>query len=135
MQKAAFSIINYQFDKVQIDLSNHNSKDLSISFDTSGTYFNENQNFELRFIVKVSQKNDVNPFVLVSCKGTFKFENIDNFESIPEFFYRNSIAILFPYVRAYLSLITTQANVPGIILPTLNLSNLETDLKKNTNQI
>ena len=135
MQKAAFSIINYQFDKVSIDLSNHSSKDLSLSFDTSGIYFNENQNFELRFVVKVAQNADENPFAEISCKGTFKFENIESFENIPEFFYRNSIAILFPYVRAYLSLVTTQANVPGIILPTLNLSNLETELKKNTTQI
>jgi preprotein translocase subunit SecB len=135
MQKAAFSIINYQFDKVSIDLNNHNSKDLSLSFDTSGIYFNENQNFELRFVVKVAQNTDENPFAVISCKGTFKFENIDSFDNIPEFFYRNSIAILFPYVRAYLSLVTTQANVPGIILPTLNLSNLESELKKNTTQI
>lgn len=134
MQKAAFSIINYQFDKVLIDLSNHNSKDLSLSFDTSGVYFNENQNFELRFVVKVAKSAEESPFAEISCKGTFKFENIDNFENIPEFFYRNSIAILFPYVRAYLSLVTTQANVPGIILPTLNLSNLETNLKQNTIQ-
>ena len=135
MQKAAFSIINYQFDKVSIDLNNHNSKDLSLSFDTSGIYFNENQNFELRFVVKVAQNTAEKPFAEISCKGTFKFENIDSFDNIPEFFYRNSIAILFPYVRAYLSLVTTQANVPGIILPTLNLSNLETELKKNTTQI
>ncbi len=135
MQKAAFSIINYQFDKVSIDLSNHNNKDLSLSFDTSGIYFNENQNFELRFVVKVAQNADEKSFAEISCKGTFKFENIESFENIPEFFYRNSIAILFPYVRAYLSLVTTQANVPGIILPTLNLSNLEAELKKNTTQI
>jgi preprotein translocase subunit SecB len=135
MQKAAFSITNYQFDKVIIDLSNHKSNDLSLSFDTSGVFFKENQNFELRFVVKVFQNAEEISFAEVSCKGTFKFENIESFENIPEFFYRNSIAILFPYVRAYLSLVTTQANVPGIILPTLNLSNLETELKKNTTQI
>ena len=38
MQKAAFSIINYQFDKVSIDLSNHNNKDLSLSFDGGGDH-------------------------------------------------------------------------------------------------
>ena len=135
MKKAAFSIINYQFDKVFIDLNNHSSNDLTLSFDTSGTYFSETKTFELRFRVKVTQKIEQNPFTEISCKGTFKFEDLDGFDAIPEFFYRNSIAILFPYVRAYLSLVTTQANVPGIILPTLNLSNLETELKRNTTQI
>ena len=86
----------------------------------------------MQFVINVSNKESENPFVEISCKGIFKFENVSTFEEIPEFFYRNSIAILFPYVRAYLSLVTTQANVPGIILPTLNLSNLETELKSNT---
>lgn len=132
MQKAAFSIINYQFDRVQIDLNNHKSKDFSLTFDTKGLYDNENSNFELQFVVNVSNNGAENPFVEISCKGNFKFDNVSSFEEIPDFFYRNSIAILFPYVRAYLSLVTTQANVPGIILPTLNLSNLETQLKSNT---
>ncbi|TAE38397.1 MAG: hypothetical protein EAY66_04210 [Sphingobacteriales bacterium] len=132
MQKAAFSIINYQFDRVQIDLNNHKSKDLALAFKTKGLYDNENSTFELHFVVNISNKVVENSFVEISCKGNFKFENVSSFEEIPDFFYRNSIAILFPYVRAYLSLVTTQANVPGIILPTLNLSNLETELKSNT---
>jgi preprotein translocase subunit SecB len=132
MQKAAFSIINYQFDRVQIDLNNHKSKDLALAFETKGLYDNEKSTFELQFVVNVSNNVAENPFVEISCKGNFKFENVSSFEEIPDFFFRNSIAILFPYVRAYLSLVTTQANVPGIILPTLNLSNLETELKSNT---
>ena len=86
------------------------------------------------FTVKVSNENQSSPFVEVSCKGVFKFEEVNNFDEIPDFFYRNSIAILFPYLRAYVSMVTTQANVPGIILPTLNLSHLEHDLKSNTLQ-
>lgn len=135
MQKAAFSIINYQFEKVNIDLSNHSSSELSLKFDTHGLYENTNKVFEVTFLVSIFNAENVDtPFVSVQCRGIFQFENIDSFEDIPEFFYRNSIAILFPYVRAYISLVTTQANVPGIILPTYNLSSLEEDLRKNTIQ-
>ncbi len=135
MQRAAFSIINYHFDKVLIDLSNHKSNELSLSFSTTGIYFNESSQYELSFVVDVFNKNEEQkPFASIRCKGLFSFDNVSSFEEIPDFFYKNSIAILFPYVRAYLSLVTTQANVPGIILPTLNLSNLESDLRKNTTQ-
>jgi preprotein translocase subunit SecB len=132
MQKAVFSIINYQFDRVQIDLNNHKNNDLVIGFKPQGLYNAENSTFELQFVVNVLNKEVEIPFVEISCKGNFKFENVSSFEEIPEFFYRNSIAILFPYVRAYLSLVTTQANVPGIILPTYNLTSLENDLRANT---
>ena len=36
MQKAAFSIEKYIFDKVNIDLENYVSKDISLAFDTKG---------------------------------------------------------------------------------------------------
>lgn len=133
MQNASFSIVNYQFDKVSIDLTNHKNANLSTFFDTSGIFVSENSIYELTFLVKVFNNEDKeNPFISVRCKGVFKFENVSTLEQIPDFFYRNCIAILFPYVRAYISLVTTQANVPGIILPTYNLSNLEEGLRKNT---
>jgi len=72
--------------------------------------------------------------VRINCKGLFEFKNVQTIEDIPDFFYKNSIAILFPYVRAYISLVTTQANVPGIILPTHNLSSLEEKLRNNTTE-
>ena len=133
MQNASFSIVNYQFDKVSIDLTNHKNANLSTFFDTSGIFISENSIYELTFLVKVFNNEDKeNPFISVRCKGVFKFENVSTLDQIPDFFYRNCIAILFPYVRAYISLVTTQANVPGIILPTYNLSNLEEGLRKNT---
>jgi len=136
MQKAAFSIEKYVFNKVDIDLDNHISKDVSLNFETAGTYLSENSEYELTFSVTTfnEEKTIDKPFLYVQCKGLFKFQNVSNFEEIPDYFYRNCIAILFPYLRAYISVVTTQANVPGIILPTLNLSSLEAELRKNTNQ-
>lgn len=131
MQKAAFLIENYLFDQVEINLENYQSGKLKIDFNPSGIFDASEKSFYLTFEVKVKDEND-NQFVRVRCKGIFKFDKVSSFEDMPEFFYRNSIAILFPYVRAYISLVTTQANVPGIILPTLNLSGLEQELKQNT---
>ena len=132
---AAFSIVNYLFDKVNIDLENHQTDELDLSFETKGVFTEESKSFELIFTVQILNNQESKPFINVRCKGFFKFDNVNTFEEIPDFFYRNSIAILFPYVRAYLSLVTTQANVPGIILPTMNLSNLEDVLRKNTIQL
>lgn len=136
MQKAAFSLIKYQFDKVNINLSNHLSNEISLVFDTKGVYEQKKSTFQLIFSIKAFNENNIeNPFVEVECKGEYKFEEVASFDEIPNYFFGNCIAILFPYVRAYVSMITTQANVPGIILPTLNLSSLEDALKLNTTQI
>jgi preprotein translocase subunit SecB len=133
MEKAAFSIDNYMFDFVHIDLLNKKGNELSISFDTKGFYYEKNSKYDLIFKVNVfSEGNKKDAFISIRCVGTFVFENVSKIEEIPTFFYRNSIAILFPYVRAYISLVTTQANFKGVILPTLNLSGLEDDLRTNT---
>ena len=134
MHAAAFKLENYLFDKIKIDLENHKSKELGLNFLTSGIFFNDTKKFELIFHVSVFNEDKDNTFAEIRCKGTFTFENVNEFDDIPDFFYRNCIAILFPYVRSYLSLVTTQANVPGIILPTLNLSGLEIELRRNTTQ-
>ena len=135
MQKAAFSIENYIFDQVEIDLEKYNNKeDLKIDFQPTGFYDGHKKIFEIIFEVKVYEEGEDRSFVRIRCKGMFSFLNISSFEDIPKFFYANSIAILFPYIRAYISLVTTQANVPGIILPTLNLSKLEDRLRNNTSQ-
>jgi preprotein translocase subunit SecB len=134
MQPAAFSLENYQFDKVKIDLDNHKSQDLNLGFDTKGVFIKKDKKFELIFNVTINHSGNDNPFVEIRCKGLFSFENVSKIEDVPDFFYRNSIAILFPYVRSYLSLVTTQANVPGVILPTLNLSGLEIELRRNSTQ-
>ncbi|MCF8362898.1 MAG: protein-export chaperone SecB [Prolixibacteraceae bacterium] len=136
MQKAAFSIEKYVFDKVNIDLNNNISKDISLEFDTKGAFKRKDSEYELTFSVKAfnEEKTIDNPFLFIQCLGIFKFQNVTSFDEIPDFFYRNCIAILFPYLRAYVSLVTTQANVPGIILPTLNLSSLESELRKKTTQ-
>jgi preprotein translocase subunit SecB len=68
----------------------------------------------------------------VTCIASFSFDYRLPIESIPEYFYPNSLAIVFPYVRAFVSTLSLQANVHPIILPTVNLMGLTEQLKKNT---
>lgn len=56
-------------------------------------------------------------------------------EEIPTFFYPNSLAILFPYVRAFVSTLSLQANVRPVMLPTINLMGLTDRLRAQTIQI
>lgn len=135
MNKAAFSIVGYQFNQVTLNYTNFNKEDMQVGFMPSGIYDEDKSEYELQFVTAVFNKEEnENPFLSINCIATFKFEEQTNQIDIPDFFYTNAIAILFPYVRAYASLITTQANVPGLILPTLNLSDLADDLKKETSK-
>jgi len=129
---ASFSITNYVFDKINIDLSKKGNDKLSLNFAPAGMFDEQTAIYELTFNTEIKSEDKNKPFILIRCKGLFRFQDINSFSEIPDFFYNNSIAILFPYLRSYISLVTTQANIPGIILPTLNLSSLGKDLKENS---
>jgi preprotein translocase subunit SecB len=136
-KRASFSIEKYYFNEVHINMNQRTSDDLFVDFNPSGEFIESEKKYALTFIFSAfsSKEKDTTPFVQVECIGVFKFQDIKSIDDVPEFFYRNSIAILFPYMRAYVSMVTNQANIPQIMLPTLNLSALEKPLKENTKVI
>lgn len=135
VNKASFSIENYVFDKVFIDLDNKNGEEVSLDFDPSGVFCKDKSTYELTFNFKTYSKDKEVPFVHIRCTGVFKFQNVKSLEEIPSYFYMNSIALLFPYLRAFISIVTIQANIVPLILPTLNLTSLATPLKEKTKEI
>ena len=112
-------------------------EELSIKFIPSGLFDKNKSCFYLsfKFLVFTEKEEDTNPYLSIRCMGTFKFENKIEFSDIPDYFYNNSLAILFPYLRAYVSLITNQSNLPPVILPTLNLQSLFSPLKENSEEL
>lgn len=135
MEKASFSFKNYRFEKALIDLKDL-SMDSSVDFQflPKGIYNEDTGVFclYLNFIANADNGNNKKEIINIECYAEFEFNAALSLEEIPSYFYPNSIAILFPYVRSFISTITLQANMPAVILPTMNLTNLQNKLKENT---
>lgn len=135
IKTASFSIEQYYFDQVHIDMNVYKGDKMDIDFQPFGVFYEKEKKFKLSFVFSaysIGHKEEEMPFARIKCVGIFQLMDVETLKDIPEFFYRNSIAILFPYLRAYVSIVTVQANIKPIILPTLNLSSLEKPLKENT---
>ena len=132
MEKATFKFDSYHFTKAFIDFEIPTKSELSISFSPKGEYNVSKGRYVLIFDVVVKPVDTNKNVVDVTCIASFSFDNRLSIESIPEYFYPNSLAIVFPYVRAFVSTLSLQANVHPIILPTVNLMGLTEQLKKNT---
>lgn len=130
--EAAFSLEHYLFDKVYINLENYNNNEYRIDFTPSGIFNKQDKTYTLQFGFASTCEDKVDAFVEINCVGLFKFKEIEKIEDIPPYFYRNSIAILFPFLRGFVSMVTIQANVPPILLPTMNLTSLEKPLAAST---
>lgn len=136
MEQAVFSLKDYKFDKVELNFSDLKNGDLKLDIEPSGLFVGKDKSFVLTFVFKaivVDDKSlDEKTVVNIRCVAVFDFKNVNSFNNIPQYFYSNSIAILFPYIRAFVSTVTLQANIPPMIIPTMNLSSLKTELEKNT---
>ena len=132
MEKAAFKLDNYHFTKASLDFNIPNDAELNISFNPKGVFYVKEARYDLVFDVTVDWSETGTEVVKVSCEASFSFGNKVSIEDIPDYFYPNSLAIVFPYVRAFVSTISLQANVQPVVLPTVNLMGLTEKLKEQT---
>ena len=122
----------YHFTKASLDFNIPNDAELNISFNPKGVFYVKEARYDLVFDVTVDCSETGTEVVKVSCEASFSFGNKVSIEDIPDYFYPNSLAIVFPYVRAFVSTISLQANVQPVVLPTVNLMGLTEKLKEQT---
>ncbi len=128
---ATFQLVEYRFPTFTFNStvsteSKENSLRLELS--ASGNYTPVSRLFTVRIDLQLSSNEE--SVIQLRCEATFRFTS--ELAAIPEYFYANSIAIVYPYIRAFCSLMTTQSNNTHIILPVLNLTQLGEELKQNT---
>ena len=135
MDNVAFRLVRYWFKEAQFHFSNvPGEKKVNIDFQPSGVYQKDKGIYNLTFVFVAWEDNKPQEdfAVKVKCNAEFQFNGAIGIDEIPAFFYPNSIAIVFPYVRAFVSTLTLQANVQPMLLPTINLSSLQETLRRNT---
>jgi preprotein translocase subunit SecB len=138
VSKAAFSLEDIYFQNFSFACSSENrAPKVVLDFWPTGKFSSGQSLFELTLDFNAFDKNDkggMQAKPIVSCKfiALFKFIEINQLEDIPSYFYKNSTAIVYPFLRSFVSTLTLQAGWNIMMLPLLNLSILEDDLKRNT---
>lgn len=130
---ATFTLKSYRFLQVSMDMETQEAATLSVSFDPCGEYSKSTGEYKLRLITRVSSEEK--EFISTTLHVVFGFIEPIELSEIPDYFYPNCMAIVFPYVRSFLSTLSLQANVPPIILPIINFSDLQGVLKRNTKEV
>jgi preprotein translocase subunit SecB len=129
MENSGFQFKGFLIKKSLIAINSTEDLDLSIKFNPTGLLDKKNATFKLLLDIIISEKNnELN--IEVSSEGTFSYNDLSD-EKLNSFLYLNAPAILFPYLRAYITSLTALSGVSPIVLPTLNLSGLKNDLEKN----
>lgn len=132
--KVTRSIFNFIKD---FDIDNSD-----IAFDVKGTIDRENNIFYLflGFVLKNNENeeelNEENVHFIVESIGEFEFDSDISAEDLSKYFLTNSTAIMFPYIRSYITTLTSNSGFgKPIILPTMNLTSLKEKLEANISEI
>ena len=116
-------------EKIEITESTFRKKDFSLDELELGVRVEHSvenigeDEYEIVLNTTVSDENE-NIYVNVKGKAMFRTQqkNMDMLE-------KNTIAIIFPYIRSYISIITTQPGMPPIVLPAMNIIAMVNDQK------
>ena len=134
--RAAFYLKDFEIPEFNfLSIGSLDNDEVAIGFKPSGKFSKKEMVFYLTLNFKLFDKSTENDYIKAKVIGYFGFENVESFDDIPSFFYKNSIAILYPYLRSFVSSVTLQANIKNVILPTMNLSSLEPELKNSSKEV
>lgn len=125
--KSKLRFIDYIVNNIEFknNMEFDNSKEVKIEFDIdSEIEFVDDKKFMLGLEIELFKNPEENnyPFSFkAEIIGTFEIDSDDENEkkNLAE---KNSVAILFPYVRALISTFTSASNVEPVILPPINVA-------------
>lgn len=127
VEKARFRFVEYLFKETSIKLTGEDiSDDVEFGIEPNGIFEEDNKMFILTLNVLVKDKKS-SLEVKMTVTGKFEYETNDKQELVPYLGF-NAPAIMFPYIRAYITNITALGGMSPIILPTLNMESVGKEL-------
>jgi preprotein translocase subunit SecB len=122
MKNSEFRFLGYRISKIECNISDtFGSEKENIKQEINiENNFNENK-FFVEVVLNITIKSDSDNFYFfLKIKGGFQAETGMNEDQFKILSAQNAPAILFPFARAIITNYTAQANIPPIILPTVN---------------
>lgn len=130
-----FKFNNFKIEELRLNNRfEFNSEGIHHQFDVSGSFDQLNKFFHVHlFFTEIIDIEGIETEkIFLELSGEFEFRDEVTMDEIPDFFWANSIAIMYPYLRSFVSLVTMQSSDHTLILPLINLSKLGPKLKEKT---
>ena len=127
MDDSNFQFKGFSIKKSLMEINGEtNEENLSVKFKAGGVLNKKEENFLLQLeIILDGETVNIN----IVSEGYFVYENMEE-DLLSGFLFLNAPAILFPYLRAYISTLTNLSGIAPLTLPTLNLTSLRPQLEE-----
>ena len=112
------------FDKIEFErIGFKNTKELKFELQVQiGS--DENNTYKVTLVLKGTKQDEYN--IVISLSGFCEVESQENLESkmIQDLINKNAVAILMPYLRSELTLLTAQPDTDSVVLPPFNINKM-----------
>lgn len=130
-ENATIQFLNFTVKESHIVFNKIADFKIDINFNPKGTVLKSLNQFILQLTVDIKDIEG-NFTINLLVESIFSYPVDADIKSyVDSLFITNAPAIIFPYVRAYISSLTALSGMPTLVLPTLNLSQVGTALKGN----
>lgn len=134
-QPAKIQFINFLVNESHIVFKEPGEQKISVGFLPSGVIFKELNQFHLELSVNIQDETD-KFYINLKTTSVFEYPEDADLEAYKNsYFITNAPAIVFPYLRAYISSLTALSGMPTLTLPTLNLSEMGERLKESIQSV
>lgn len=131
-KKSIFQFNRFKVIKSLIEIKGKGSEELNLEIEPKSVLNNNENIFNLEMKVNiVDETGNINIEIIV--EGEYNIMERD--ENLKSFLFTNAPAIMFPYVRAYITSLTALSGITTITLPTMNLLGLKEKLAENFMEI
>lgn len=137
--RSSLTLLNVYTENVAFnrkDSYNKDKLDLEVKIASSIGIAENNDLYKVLISLEIEDNRNKSLYIKVDTCGIFSFESDEKLKSKDKsvFLEKNSLAILFPYARSFITNITSQSGVEPIILPAINISAMVDKNNKQSNQ-
>lgn len=119
------SILNLQklvFDRIEFDRKGFkNTQELKFELQVQ-IGLDENDIYKVTLVLNGTKQDEYN--VVISLSGFFKFEGQVEDKLGQNLINKNAVAIMMPYLRSELTLLTAQLDTDSVVLPPFNINKM-----------
>lgn len=131
VEKSGFQLRKFKILRSLIELNEEDSdEEATIRFSPKGYIHRKESTFIMDLRINIESKSTMK--IDITARAKFNFNRELSEQTISNYFFVNAPALIFPYVRAYVSALTALSGTNVIILPTLNMTAIGNELKENT---
>lgn len=112
------------FDRIEFDRKGfRNTEELKFELQVQ-IGLGEDSTYKVTLVLNGTKQDEYN--IIISLSGFFKVEGQEDLEDkmVQELINKNAVAILMPYLRSELTLLTAQPDTDSVVLPPFNINKM-----------